>query len=1755
MEPSEFLSEEGAQSLRLSLPPAVTRPVQSFQMSSSRGQGRSPRDLCLPPPTPYSVVHPTHLSSSSAATALLDSLHSPWWRALADDRTPLISPHGVHSAVPYVLACRFIRVLLLISLLSVSSIGFFPSVDARVPLARSTYTPEAPGADAVDTVDTRPTLLQSNATANETIGNQEHFAVTSNLTIQPILTDLGPISLFNSVNETVDDFDASIREDYSNDYQMANQTVEEQFDESNQSFRLVFESRGDADLDLSAALNHTLRGDGEWKVTDATDSPGGILLDPGGNDSSPSVDWTPSGGYFSRMRVYKSPPDEGQGSRVVLQTTERDASDSAIQVPATEYPDQRRRGTDWTISGPAVETTEGVSGTVAYLTQSESAEQDATGSGPEPGGKILEPEEERWLEHRAERDSHDLAAKGERSKGVVRVSVIEPPSEGAVVRDAGGLMVGEPGNATNSTRRRIAILGLFEMTSKHGERLEGKSEEAAARLAIRHINEGSPARGPLIPGFELELLTNDTKCDPGVGVDAFFHALYTRRGGRMVSLLGTACSEVTESLAKVAPYWNILQVSYGSTSPALSDRREFPLFFRTVAPDSSHNPARLAFVSRFKWDTVTALSQNEDVFSLAVNDLVTELEQANVSCRSTVTFGENDFKVQLRMLRDLDTRIIIGSFSQEVAPKIFCEAHRLGMYGADYAWILQGSPADAWWLGNRSTLEIFGCTPSALSLAVEGLLMVSSHNSIVGDHTPSFSGLTNSMFISELASLSLPVTKYAPQAYDAVWAIALALRHGDLLKRAADFDYHQKDLAADFLSELAKVQFLGVSGPVSFSGADRVGISAFYQIQGGQVKKVALYYPEEKNLDFDCPQCVPPIWQGGQVPIAKRVFKVRVVTIDPVAFMSISCLAILGICLAFAFLGFNLYFRKLKYIKLSSPKLNNMAVIGCILVYMAVILLGLDHATLPEGNFHFAGICTARAYLLSAGFSLAFGSMFTKTYRVHRIFTRSRSGVVKNKMLQDTQLMSLICVLLLMDGLMVTLWVSVDPMQRHLKNLSLEISTSDRSVVYQPQVEVCRSQHTHGWLGALYVYKGLLLVAGLYMAWETRRVQIPALNDSQYIGASVYSVVITSVIVVVLANLISDRATLAFVTITALIFASTTTTLCLLFVPKIHTIWIHPDGDPIVESMGLKIECNTRRFVIDEKREMYYRVEVQNRVYRRELAALDLDISRLERQLSESPAPSTSTNSPGDSPKKVAIVEEESEIQTEESNAEGEMERSDYHDRDMNCGSQTMVHLQVAATPAPRASWPSADPGPRRHVSFGSQPDLDERRKVSEATSVSAIPLPTSSSSSSSTHAPSSVLRRLLHFAQLTGEHGRSSRPKRGLAGTSASGAVAAALRHHVKYVANLVPAGSMPAAPEIVIVGKPPSSRSGSVVFADPVISITHNGDVERGDEWDGEEGGGGGSEGDSEEMELPKGTAPDEDEEEGWDPYQETDSRLSSAPRKFSLSACLSGDDDDPAARGSPSHDHRQHRRSHGNTRPPPAPSFRERARGSPRFPHKIVPAVACGSMGELRDWRGSNSSGIGGGGGRVRLKPPSASNAFGAAAKLQRRHPNLLMGPELPGKCRSLDASMDQPHHGGGSGAGSGGGGTGGGGGSSGGGSGGEPNRVLSKGICLRCGGVRPRRSSSGTCSAVGLRAVGILKFERGPERDGGRSVERAKCECLDTSRAASLSPNCDVWCVEQADERLQDFIPLSELLVSSAGGGPMELTTAKRTDSQC
>lgn len=88
-------------------------------------------------------------------------------------------------------------------------------------------------------------------------------------------------------------------------------------------------------------------------------------------------------------------------------------------------------------------------------------------------------------------------------------------------------------------------------------------------------------------------------------------------------------------------------------------------------------------------------------------------------------------------------------------------------------------------------------------------------------------------------------------------------------------------------------------------------------------------------------------------------------------------------------------------------------------------------------------------------------------------------------------------------------------------------------------------------VGVIYAYKGMLLIFGAFLAWETRNVSIPALNDSKHIGLSVYNVFIMCVMGAAIALVLSDQKDAVFVLISIFIMFCTTVTLILVFVPKV----------------------------------------------------------------------------------------------------------------------------------------------------------------------------------------------------------------------------------------------------------------------------------------------------------------------------------------------------------------------------------------------------------------------------------------------------------------------------------------------------------------------------------------------------------------------------------------------------------------------------
>ncbi|XP_071951848.1 gamma-aminobutyric acid type B receptor subunit 2-like [Antedon mediterranea] len=779
---------------------------------------------------------------------------------------------------------------------------------------------------------------------------------------------------------------------------------------------------------------------------------------------------------------------------------------------------------------------------------------------------------------------------------------------------------GTKGMVTNM--KRIYIGGLFPLKGNRFHSVRGRSELEAARYALDLVNEQSSS-----DGFVLCMFHNDTECDTGIGADALFDQFY--RKPPMKILLGCSCSEVSKHVATITQYWNVVMLSYASTSVALSKRELYPTFFRTVSPDTSQGSALGALLVHFNWTTVASLTYDIEFYSLAAREIINLIESTGVVEFATKASFVDDPGAELDKIKEQDRRIIIGTFGQKEARKVFCEAYRRGMHKSKYVWLLIGWYSKEWW---RETDNI-ECTQQELMQATNNVFFIDSLNLGIEDK-PSVSGLKPSEFETLFSNGSTrPISPHAPQTFDAIWTIYQTLRNTitvlgrnlslsqeDTIDLLSKLNYkNNRQVRHILMQEMAKQSFDGVSGTVRFDGPDRLGTTRIRQKQGDGLATVALFFPEDGGyLDFTYPGCSPIKWPG-RIPVDELTYVEKPLHVSSSALIVISVINGVGISVALAFLGFNIRFRNDKSIKMSSPNLNNCIVVGCILVYLSVILQGLHTEIVPVSSF--VPLCTARAMLLASGFSLAFGSMFVKTYRVYHIVTHATSrGLGKRIMLRESILFAMVGGLLALDLIVFILWATLDPMYRQVTKTQSQVS-EDETIAYIFTVESCSSNRAQIWLGVVYTYKGLLLLFGVFLAWETRKVKIPALNDSNYIALSVYNVVMLSVIAVAVSSLVKQPhlVTITFTLVTGCVVTMATATLALLFIPKVISVRSnHLGGDPISSSVGLETRGQTRRLIADESTELkenIYRWEVQNRAYKKECEKLEQKIAELEAKL------------------------------------------------------------------------------------------------------------------------------------------------------------------------------------------------------------------------------------------------------------------------------------------------------------------------------------------------------------------------------------------------------------------------------------------------------------------------------------------------------------------------------------------------------------
>ncbi|CAB3378686.1 Hypothetical predicted protein [Cloeon dipterum] len=860
--------------------------------------------------------------------------------------------------------------------------------------------------------------------------------------------------------------------------------------------------------------------------------------------------------------------------------------------------------------------------------------------------------------------------------------------------------VGAPRAHAPPRRRDVYIAGFFPFGKHVAESRLGRGVMPAVKLAVDHINDNPD----VLHNYRLHIYWNDTevsltsiegetKCNAAVGVKAFFDMMHDEPHKLM--LFGAACTQVTDPIAKASKHWRITQLSYADTHPMFTPDN-FPNFFRIVPSENAFNAPRLRLLEAFNWTRVGTIYQNEPRYSLAHNKLVADLDDLKAEVVETQSFA-NDPSEAVAKLRAKDVRIVLGNFNETWARSVLCEALKQGMIGRKHQWLLMGTYSERWW-EDEPRLDIFedvtprpgDCNADQLREALEGVILTDLLPlSTSGDVT--VAGITADEYKAEYdLRRGREYSRFHGYTYDGIWTVALAIQH---VARAIHHfrpnqtvsDFHYRDVLWEnlFLEALRNTSFEGVTGPVRFYNNERKANFLLKQFQDGEEVKIGEFNGVTEQLDLSLGE--PIKWHGRGPPKDRTITLIEHTRIDLKLYALLATICTLGIIMAIIFLVINITYRNQRYIKMSSPYLNNMIIVGCMLTYLSVIFLGLDSQLTSVSSFPY--ICTARAWLLMSGFSLAFGSMFSKTWRVHSIFTDLK---LNKKVIKDYQLFMVVGILLMIDVAIMTTWQVTDPFYRETKQMESYPHATSPDTVIIPENEYCQSNKMTYFIGGIYAYKGLLLIFGAFLAWETRHVSIPALNDSKYVGMSVYNVVIMCVMGAAISFVLSDQKDASFIIISVFIIFCTTGTLCLVFVPKLIELRRNPQGsmDKRLRATLKPMTKNARRdSTTSEMEEKLRDAKGLNQRFRKTLRERDTELQALIQRLG-----SDAEDLPGDPPSRLTVPKDTAPRREEvgidpanQSDTPGQRKRTNFNKLPTISASKETVAMTMTTSEPPAA--------------------------------------------------------------------------------------------------------------------------------------------------------------------------------------------------------------------------------------------------------------------------------------------------------------------------------------------------------------------------------------------------------------------------------------------------------------------------------------
>ncbi|XP_072249225.1 extracellular calcium-sensing receptor-like [Leuresthes tenuis] len=202
-------------------------------------------------------------------------------------------------------------------------------------------------------------------------------------------------------------------------------------------------------------------------------------------------------------------------------------------------------------------------------------------------------------------------------------------------------------------------------------------------FAIEEINNSTD----LLPGIRLGYQIHDSCASVPVAVhvafqlsngqDPVFHTgANCSRSGMVMGVVGESGSTPSISMSRIIGSFNIPQVSHFATCACLSDKQQYPTFFRTIPSDQFQAEALAKLVKHFGWTWIGAVRSDSDYGNNGMASFLEAAHKEGICVEYSESFSRNNPHSKIKRVADVirrSTAVVIMAFTASGEMRVLLE--------------------------------------------------------------------------------------------------------------------------------------------------------------------------------------------------------------------------------------------------------------------------------------------------------------------------------------------------------------------------------------------------------------------------------------------------------------------------------------------------------------------------------------------------------------------------------------------------------------------------------------------------------------------------------------------------------------------------------------------------------------------------------------------------------------------------------------------------------------------------------------------------------------------------------------------------------------------------------------------------------------------------------------------------------------------------------------------------------------------------